>query len=415
MHGYYYDQNRVYPEEMGGPGGRKGRRPRRPGRAVLLFCAALALLIIAAVVLHWVGDTLRYRDALSRPSGGQQWEEDWEDPWQEEEKRGETTVERAPLGDEVTVTLNSQPQSEPHPLQTIYEENIQSIVSIWGDAGTSYSYGTGVVLSADGYIITNAHVIEGCSQVEVVLQDDRILDALLVGMDLPTDLAVLKVEGEDLQPAVFGDSDQLRVGDPAVAIGNPLGQELRGTMTDGIISAINRDVDVDGYSMVLIQTTAALNSGNSGGALINQYGQVVGITKMKMYAYDDTVEGLGFAIPTTTVKTVVEDLIRQGYVSGEPTIGITCYTVTEEMMEVYGMPAGVCVKSVQEDSDARTQGIFPGDVIVEANGQAVTTIEELLALKEGMAVGDVISFRLWREGAYLEREVTLTEQYIPQS
>lgn len=415
MHGYYYDQNRVYPEEMGGPGRRKGRRPRRPGRAVLLFCAALALLIIAAVVLHWVGDTLRYRDALSRPSGGQQWEEDWEDPWQEDEKRGETTVERAPLGDEVTVTLNSQPQSEPHPLQTIYEENIQSIVSIWGDAGTSYSYGTGVVLSADGYIITNAHVIEGCSQVEVVLQDDRILDALLVGMDLPTDLAVLKVEGEDLQPAVFGDSDQLRVGDPAVAIGNPLGQELRGTMTDGIISAINRDVDVDGYSMVLIQTTAALNSGNSGGALINQYGQVVGITNMKMYAYDDTVEGLGFAIPTTTVKTVVEDLIRQGYVSGEPTIGITCYTVTEEMMEVYGMPAGVCVKSVQEDSDARTQGIFPGDVIVEANGQAVTTIEELLALKEGMAVGDVISFRLWREGAYLEREVTLTEQYIPQS
>ena len=415
MHGYYYDQNRVYPEEMGGPGGRKGRRPRRPGRAVLLFCAALALLIIAAVVLHWVGDTLRYRDALSRPSGGQQWEEDWEDPWQEDEKRGETTVERAPLGDEVTVTLNSQPQSEPHPLQTIYEENIQSIVSIWGDAGTSYSYGTGVVLSADGYIITNAHVIEGCSQVEVVLQDDRILDALLVGMDLPTDLAVLKVEGEDLQPAVFGDSDQLRVGDPAVAIGNPLGQELRGTMTDGIISAINRDVDVDGYSMVLIQTTAALNSGNSGGALINQYGQVVGITNMKMYAYDDTVEGLGFAIPTTTVKTVVEDLIRQGYVSGEPTIGITCYTVTGEMMEVYGMPAGVCVKSVQEDSDARTQGIFPGDVIVEANGQAVTTIEELLALKEGMAVGDVISFRLWREGAYLEREVTLTEQYIPQS
>lgn len=413
MHGYYYDQNRVYPEEMGDSGRKKGRRPRRPGRAVLLFCAALALLIIAAVVLHWVGDTLEHRDTLSQSSAGQQ--EGQGGSRNEEEKRGETTVERAPLGDQVTMTLNPRPQTEPHTLQTIYEENIQSIVSIWGDAGSSYSCGTGVVLTADGYIITNAHVIEGCSQVEVILQDDRSYEALLVGMDTPTDLAVLKVDAQDLQPAVFGDSDQLQVGDTVAAIGNPLGQELRGTMTDGIISAINRDVDVDGYNMVLIQTTAALNSGNSGGALINAYGQVVGITNMKMYAYDDTVEGLGFAIPTTTVKTVVEDLIRQGHVSGEPTIGITCYTVTEEMMEAYGMPAGVCVKSVQEGSDAKTQGVFPGDVIVEANGQAITTIEELLALKEGLSAGDVISFRLWRSSAYLEREVTLMEQYVPQS
>lgn len=413
MHGYYYDQNRVYPEEMGDSGRKKGRRPRRPGRAVLLFCAALALLIIAAVVLHWVGDTLEHRDTLSQSSAGQQ--EGQGGSRNEEEKRGETTVERAPLGDQVTMTLNPRPQTEPHTLQTIYEENIQSIVSIWGDAGSSYSCGTGVVLTADGYIITNAHVIEGCSQVEVILQDDRSYEALLVGMDTPTDLAVLKVDAQDLQPAVFGDSDQLQVGDTVAAIGNPLGQELRGTMTDGIISAINRDVDVDGYNMVLIQTTAALNSGNSGGALINAYGQVVGITNMKMYAYDDTVEGLGFAIPTTTVKTVVEDLIRQGYVSGEPTIGITCYTVTEEMMEAYGMPAGVCVKSVQEGSDAKTQGVFPGDVIVEANGQAITTIEELLALKESLSAGDVISFRLWRSSAYLEREVTLMEQYVPQS
>lgn len=413
MHGYYYDQNRVYPEEMGDSGRKKGRRPRRPGRAVLLFCAALALLIIAAVVLHWVGDTLEHRDTLSQSSAGQQ--EGQGGSRNEEEKRGETTVERAPLGDQVTMTLNPRPQTEPQTLQTIYEENIQSIVSIWGDAGSSYSCGTGVVLTADGYIITNAHVIEGCSQVEVILQDDRSYEALLVGMDTPTDLAVLKVDAQDLQPAVFGDSDQLQVGDTVAAIGNPLGQELRGTMTDGIISAINRDVDVDGYNMVLIQTTAALNSGNSGGALINAYGQVVGITNMKMYAYDDTVEGLGFAIPTTTVKTVVEDLIRQGHVSGEPTIGITCYTVTEEMMEAYGMPAGVCVKSVQEGSDAKTQGVFPGDVIVEANGQAITTIEELLALKESLSAGDVISFRLWRSSAYLEREVTLMEQYVPQS
>ena len=414
MHGYYYDQNRVYPPEDQGRRRRPGRRG--PGKAVVLFCCTLALLLVAAVVLRWVGDSLSPREDLFH-SGDKSPENtpyDWGDTWDwEDEETGETTVERAPLGDDVTLTLTPQPQTEAHTLQTIYQENIQSIVSIWGDAGTSYSFGTGVVLSADGYIITNTHVIEGCSSVEVVLQDDSSYEALLVGMDVPTDLAVLKIDAQNLHPAVFGNSDELQVGDTVVAIGNPLGQELRGTMTDGIISAINRDVDVDGYSMVLIQTTAALNSGNSGGALINEYGQVVGITNMKMSAYDDTVEGLGFAIPTTTVKTVVDDLIRQGYVSGEPSIGITCYTVTEEMAEEYDLPLGVYVKSVQQDSDAKKQGVFPGDVIVEANGQSITTIEELLALKEGMEAGDVIHFRLWRSGGYLERDVTLMEQYVP--
>ena len=414
MHGYYYDQNRVYPPEDQG----RRRRPDRrgPGKAVVIFCCTLALLLVAAVVLRWVGDSLSPREDLFH-SGDKSPENtpyDWGDTWDwEDEETGETTVERAPLGDDVTLTLTPQPQTEAHTLQTIYQENIQSIVSIWGDAGTSYSFGTGVVLSADGYIITNTHVIEGCSSVEVVLQDDSSYEALLVGMDVPTDLAVLKIDAQNLHPAVFGNSDELQVGDTVVAIGNPLGQELRGTMTDGIISAINRDVDVDGYSMVLIQTTAALNSGNSGGALINEYGQVVGITNMKMSAYDDTVEGLGFAIPTTTVKTVVDDLIHQGYVSGEPSIGITCYTVTEEMAEEYDLPLGVYVKSVQQDSDAKKQGVFPGDVIVEANGQSITTIEELLALKEGMEAGDVIHFRLWRSGGYLERDVTLMEQYVP--
>ena len=414
MHGYYYDQNRVYPPEDQDSRRRPGRRG--PGKAVVLFCCTLALLLVAAVVLRWVGDSLSPREDLFH-SGDKSPENtpyDWGDTWDwEDEETGETTVERAPLGDDVTLTLTPQPQTQAHTLQTIYQENIQSIVSIWGDAGTSYSFGTGVVLSADGYIITNTHVIEGCSSVEVVLQDDSSYEALLVGMDVPTDLAVLKIDAQNLHPAVFGNSDELQVGDTVVAIGNPLGQELRGTMTDGIISAINRDVDVDGYSMVLIQTTAALNSGNSGGALINEYGQVVGITNMKMSAYDDTVEGLGFAIPTTTVKTVVDDLIHQGYVSGEPSIGITCYTVTEEMAEEYDLPLGVYVKSVQQDSDAKKQGVFPGDVIVEANGQSITTIEELLALKEGMEAGDVIHFRLWRSGGYLERDVTLMEQYVP--
>ena len=228
---------------------------------------------------------------------------------------------------------------------------------------------------------------------------------------MPSDLAVLKIECDGLSPAQFGDSSLLVVGDPVVAIGNPLGEELRGTMTDGIISAINRDVNVDGYTMSLLQTTAALNSGNSGGALINDHGQVVGITYLKMEGYDSTVEGLGFAIPTTTVKEVVDALIAYGQVENRPTIGITGYTVTAEMAAGFDGPQGVAVQTVREGSDAQMQGILPGDIIVEANGETITTMEQLQALKDSLSVGDVLSLRIWRSGHYLERDVTLVDQY----
>ena len=284
-------------------------------------------------------------------------------------------------------------------------------VFIRGSKGDGMSLGTGVVMSEDGYIITNSHVIEGCGAVDVVLQDERVFQALLVGQDAQSDLAVLKIDCAGLTPAQFGDSTLLEVGDAVAAIGNPLGEELRGTMTDGIISAINRDVNVDGYTMVLLQTTAALNSGNSGGALINDRGQVVGITNLKMRAYDNTVEGLGFAIPTTTVKTVVDALIAHGRVEGRPTIGITGYTVTEELAEEYGCPRGVAVQSVREGSDAQRQGVLPNDVIVAVNGETITDMEQLQAIKEGLAVGDVLTFRLWRGGHYLERDVALVDQY----
>ena len=268
-----------------------------------------------------------------------------------------------------------------------------------------------MVLSEDGYLITNAHVIAGSSRVEAVLQDERVFNALLVGRDTPSDLAVLKIDCDGLSPAVFGDSTLLEVGDPVAAIGNPLGEELRGTMTDGIISAINRDVNVDGYTMSLLQTTAALNNGNSGGALINRYGQVVGITNLKMQAYDGTVEGLGFAIPTATVKTVVDALIAHGQVENRPTIGITGYTVTEEMAESWDCPRGVLVQTVREGSDAQMQGILPGDIITEANGTAIATMEELQALRDGLSVGDTLALRLWRSGHWRERTVTLVDQY----
>ena len=357
----YYDQTAAWPPR------------RRGGRtAVVCFLIAIALLVGVAVLLR-----LLPAAELELPAGQ---DGDIRQPFAPAASEQPTTVERAPLGDGTTLELFPLPEGEPLRFQEIYQANLSCIVSVRGTKGSSMSLGTGVIMSENGYIITNSHVIEGCSAVDVVLWDERVYPALLVGRDEQTDLAVLKVECTGLSPADFGDSGLLRVGDVALAIGNPLGEDLRGTMTDGIISALNRDVNVDGRTMSLIQTTAALNSGNSGGALINEYGQVIGITNLKMQSYYDTVEGLGFAIPTATVKAVVDTLIETGVVTGRPTIGITAYTLTQAMAEAEGLPQGVCIKSVQAGSDAWRQGLRAGDVIVEANGVSIRTMDDMQAL-----------------------------------
>ena len=404
MRGYYYDQPAGAPPAPS-PTPPPRRRRRWGGLAAVLLLLLCAVLLVGAASLLglWRATELppEAEPTFPAPGGGTA----------EVSPAPETTVERAPTGDGTTLAISPLPAGEAHSLQQIYRENIASIVSIRGYQADGMSLGTGVVLSEDGYLITNAHVIAGSSRVEAVLQDERVFNALLVGRDTPSDLAVLKIDCDGLSPAVFGDSTLLEVGDPVAAIGNPLGEELRGTMTDGIISAINRDVNVDGYTMSLLQTTAALNNGNSGGALINRYGQVVGITNLKMQAYDGTVEGLGFAIPTATVKTVVDALIAHGQVENRPTIGITGYTVTEEMAESWDCPRGVLVQTVREGSDAQMQGILPGDIITEANGTAIATMEELQALRDGLSVGDTLALRLWRSGHWLERTVTLVDQY----
>ena len=389
----YYDQTAAW-----APPRRRGGRT-----AVVCFLIAIALLVGVAVLLR-----LLPAAELELPAGQ---DGDIRQPFAPAASEQPTTVERAPLGDGTTLELFPLPEGEPLRFQEIYQANLSCIVSVRGTKGSSMSLGTGVIMSENGYIITNSHVIEGCSAVDVVLWDERVYPALLVGRDEQTDLAVLKVECTGLSPADFGDSGLLRVGDVALAIGNPLGEDLRGTMTDGIISALNRDVNVDGRTMSLIQTTAALNSGNSGGALINEYGQVIGITNLKMQSYYDTVEGLGFAIPTATVKAVVDTLIETGVVTGRPTIGITAYTLTQAMAEAEGLPQGVCIKSVQAGSDAWRQGLRAGDVIVEANGVSIRTMDELQALKNGMQVGEVLSLRYCRENGWHTADVTLVDQY----
>ncbi len=293
-------------------------------------------------------------------------------------------------------------------LQEIYQKNIPSVVSISCQYTGGSSSGTGVILSAEGYIVTNSHVIEDARQIEVLLSDGKTLQASLVGMDAVSDLAVLYVESDNLIPAELGDSTALRVGDTVVAIGDPLGIELRGTMTDGIVSAINRDVDVGGRTMNLIQTNAALNSGNSGGPLINCYGQVIGINTMKIGDSMSSagVEGLGFAIPSTTVRDIVNQLIQNGYVSGRPDLGISGEGISDFYQFYYRLPRGLYITDISAGSSAEEVGLEPGDILLSIDDTAITSSHILESVLYGYAPGDTVTAIVYRAGR--QYKITLT-------
>jgi len=298
-------------------------------------------------------------------------------------------------------------------LQEIYETVLPSVVTITTQTYGGTGLGTGVILSQEGYIITNQHVIEDAAAVQVQLWDDAIYPAALVGSDVPSDLAVLKIEASGLQPAAFGDSDSLRVGDSVVAIGNPLGTGLRGTMTDGIISGISRDLTVSGRKMTLLQTNAALNNGNSGGPLINCHGQVVGINAVKLQSgWSGSVEGLGFAIPMATVKPIVDDLIGKGYVSGRPAIGITVESLPLRARIYFGLPEGAHVTEVDPRSDAAAKGLQAGDIITAFNGQPVSGPNSLSALKDACRAGDTATLTLFRGGQTFDLDIVLMDRVI---
>ena len=333
---------------------------------------------------------------------------------QPQETQGQTAE---PARSQFDMALQSAPQIQGElpqgelTLQQIYQQNIPSVVSISCALPGGRSSGTGVVLTQDGLLVTNAHVVEDAMEIQVLLSDGRQFEAQAVGLDAISDLAVLRIDAEDLTPAVFGDSDDAQVGDTVVAIGDPLGIELRGTMTDGIISAINRDVEVGGRVMSLLQTNAALNSGNSGGPLINRFGQVIGINTMKVgdYVSASGVEGLGFAIPSTTVKTIVDQLISQGYVSGRPTLGISGENLSLFYQNYYLLPSGLYITSVAPDSPAAQAGIEPGDILLTLDGVRIESQEALDRFLFAHQVGDTVTVTIYRAGQQGSADITLAE------
>lgn len=260
--------------------------------------------------------------------------------------------------------------------------------------------GSGIIISEDGYVVTNQHVIDGATAVDVVLNTGDIYSATIVGQDEKTDLAVLKIDpGEvKLTAAVLGDSTTVEVGELAVAIGNPMGMEFSGSVTAGIVSAVNRSMTIEGRTYNLIQTDAAINSGNSGGALINQYGEVIGINSVKLSTTG--VEGMGFAIAISEAKPIINDLMQSGYVTGRPLVGIG---ITETRY-------GLFISSIQEGSGAEEAGLQVNDMILEVEGQKVTSTSEVNEIRDGKKPGEYLKFKVLRDSNTMEISVKLTEE-----
>ena len=283
--------------------------------------------------------------------------------------------------------------------------------------------GTGVVITDSGYIVTNAHVIydseyggQLADSVSVLL-DDKTYDAEVVGYEVDFDLAVLKIDAKGLTAAEFGDSDSLRLGETVTAIGNPLGFDLMNTVTGGMISGLNRNISINDTDMTLIQTDAAINSGNSGGPLINKYGQVIGINSSKMsstYYGEASIEGIGFAIPSNVVSRIVDQLMKYGYVTDKPQLGISCQDVTETIANMYNLPVGVYVTAVTENGAAEAAGLQAGDIITGIDDKDITTSEELNAEKNKHTAGDKVELKYVRNGEEHTAKVTLDKVDAPE-
>ena len=391
------------------------KKKRKPGKASWRIGGAILLvvLLIAASSLIFSGSNQRTEAPYISGDG---MPDDWNDYLDNyyqvtESKDAEIKLPRAELVPDFKVAISSDRGKELS-LQELYDQCSKSIVAIKGyqDGVDGYYWGSGIILSKDGLILTNTHVIENCDTASVTLYDNSSYAATLVGADSTSDIAVLKIDVSGLTPASFGDSAELAIGDKVAAIGNPLGETFRMTLTDGIISAIDRGISYNGHSMTLLQTNTAINEGNSGGALFNMYGQVIGVTNMKMMSSYSSIEGIGFAIPSSTIAAVADSLMQYGEVRGRTAIGITVGAIPENVTSHYDLPTGLYVSAVEEKSDAAAKGIQQGDIITAVNGSPASATSDILTVKNTLSVGDTITFTIWRDGETFDVDVTLVDE-----
>lgn len=377
------------------PAGGRPPRKRRLWRDILIVAVVLVMLggltVGSFFGVRYAAE--RLADGLPQPTDG-----DWPDSLLPDDYRdhfsdGENQVKDLPRAQpDPSVQLTLQPQEGREVLSApeIYEKVLPSIVYVAAESGAGYRLGSGVAITESGYIITNYHILDGCGYVQVMrLSDEVVCSAALIGYDQELDLAVLKADGEGFTPAELGNSDELRVGDPVYAVGNPMGY-LMGSMSDGIVSAIAERTQELDYPGRLIQTTAALNEGNSGGALVDAYGRVVGITYAKVTGVreDVVVEGIGLAIPISDAQPYLNRILRTGE-TARASVGILCYSA-----RINGT-AGVYVKEVTEGTPAWGK-LMAGDLIVGANGVTAGTVDDLTRLFNLLDPGDTVELTVIR-------------------
>jgi len=332
------------------------------------------------------------------------------------------TTAFTPIDNAPSINIISAPVSTTT-TQAVYEDGLKvlsigeiaekvtpSVVGIVTTQEMGTGLGSGIIMSEDGYILTNAHVVENGLSFQVILDNGEEFEASLIGADKKSDIAIIKIEATGLKAAEFGDSSAMKVGDLSVAIGNPSSLDLAGTTTAGIISAVDREIVVDseGNKLRLIQTDAAINPGNSGGPLLNKYGQVIGINTVKMNS--DTYEGLCFAIPTNVFKPIVDELFAYGCVHGHPSFGVSGRNLSYNQSRTFNVPMGFYIEFVNESSDAYTKGLQAGDIIVGINGQNVTTLSEINLVKNTFSVGDTVTLTVYRDGETLSFDIVLMDE-----
>ncbi len=331
-------------------------------------------------------------------------------------RSGKTTIQQSDrTAQEVTVKqVSGQTLMSP---AEVYASTVNSVVSIncssvstniFGQSVESASSGSGFVITQDGYIVTNYHVVKGATSVKVTLYDGATYDAAVIGGDSDYDVAVLKIDATGLSPVTLGNSEDVNVGDTVLAIGNPLG-ELTFSMSQGIVSCCDRAINVDGTPFNMIQVDASINPGNSGGPLMNLYGEVVGIVSAKYSSYSDTtVEGLGFAIPIGDVQAIITDIMENGQITNKPSFGITAGTMTQQMAAQYQIDqtSGAFVYSVNKGGAGEKAGLKMGDVITRIDSTDITSMEDLTAAKKGHKAGDTVTVTYYRDGQTQTTELT---------
>ena len=339
-----------------------------------------------------------------------------EAPAQSAPEAGEYSLETVPL----PKTLTSNDAGKSLTPKEVYAMNVNAVVGIatqittnvWGQVASASASGSGFILTQDGYVVTNNHVVDGATSVTVKLYNGEEYEAQIIGTDEMNDVALLKIDAESLQAVTVGDSDKLEVGDEVIAIGNPLG-ELTFTMTAGFVSALDREINTDGKPINMLQTDVAINSGNSGGPLFDMNGNVIGITTAKYSGSSSSgasIEGIGFAIPINDALRVAYDLQQYGHVKGRAYLGVTVKDLDKSTAATYGLPSGPMVQSVEEGSCAEKAGIQQGDIIIGLNGQEVSAYTDLAAALNKCRAGETASITIFRAGAQLELSVSFDER-----